>query len=153
MKKIIIFAVSILFLGGCSGLKRISSAPKGLFEPNVTHSLFSCLDELHGIEPELFNEQFNKAEKKLSGGNDSEKLHFICLSLHAEANHETFRRGRKLLEEYLADHSLSEDEHLQLTIFIDRLEEDHIMITELQQQIEQLKNIENIIKSRETAQP
>jgi hypothetical protein len=35
----------------------------------------------------------------------------------------------------------------------EKLEQDQVLIEELQTQIEQLKNIENIIKSRETEQP
>ena len=167
----ILLLVCILLMGGCAELSQYSSGSGDIREPNVTNYLLSCLNDIQDIGPEEFATNFEMAEDGLQRGRNLDKLRFICLSLHADADYQQFKQGTKVLEQYIAEHPNSPDDIQGFQILVDRLdveimtkwsawkslredkEELTAEIEELQKQIEQLKNIENIIKSRETEQP
>lgn len=156
----------------------------GFPEPDATHYLLSCLNDIHDLGQEDFAAEFKRASDKLKRGGDLAKMQFICLSLHENADYEQFKEGAKVLEQYITDHpgtpgdvhgfqilvnqldvammtkwsawkSLLNDKK-ELTAEVKSLQEKHeqdqALIEELNKQIEQLKNIEKIIKSRETGQ-
>jgi len=156
---------------------------KPLEEPAVSPSvsskdLLSCLDNLQSIEGKEFDAKFELAEASLMSGREVDTLHFICLSLNAKADYEQFKYGTMVLEQYLDEHPDSGKDLQGFRILVDRL--DHAIrnkwsswktllndkkalkaevaslearIEDLNKQIEQLKNIENIMKSREIGQP
>ncbi len=202
----ILMLVCVLLLGGCaelgqSSLELVQPSPElaqldpesgNLPELNVTTYVLSCLNEIQGIGPEEFAANFKMAEDGLQYGQDLYKLHFICLSLDAQADYQQFKQGREVLEQYIAEHPNSTDDIQGFKILVDwldvemlnkwsawktlledkkkltsevetlqgKIKKDQILneelqeqIVELKKQIGQLKNIENIIKSRETEQP
>jgi hypothetical protein len=169
MKKNILLLVSVLLIGGCAEFWQYGPGTGGGFAPN-TNYILSCLHEKQHMSQEEFSTNFKIAEKRLSHGSDSDKLHFICLSMHEKASYSQFYQGTKILEQYLDEHpSSSEDiygiqvlsackslrsDKKELVGEIESLQKksksDQDLIVELQKQIEELKNIENIIKSRET---
>ena len=170
VKRNILLLVCILVLGGCAQFRQYSLEFGDISESNVTNYLLSCLNDTQDFGPEEFKNNFEMAEKRLPHGKDQDKLRFICLSLHAKADYEQFKKGTKVLEQYIAKQPNSPDDIQGFQILVDRLDvaimtkwsawkslsEDKKELTaevdELQKQIEQLKNIENIIKSRETEQ-
>ncbi len=175
----ILLVVCVFLLGGCAELRQYISEPGDLLEPNVTNYLLSCLNDIQDIGPEEFVDNFEMAEKGLQRGRDRDKLRFICVSLHAKADYKQFKQGTKVLEQYFTEHPNTTDTiHQGFKILVDRLDEEMMdnwsiwksmnedkkelsaeveslqgRLGELQKQIEQLKNIENIIESREIEQP
>ena len=140
--------------------------------------LLSCLDNLQSIGRKEFDAKFDLAEAGLRHGREVDTSRFICLSLNAKADYEQFKYGTMVLEQYLDEHPDSGKDLQGFRILVDRL--DHairnkwsswktllndkkalkaevasleVRIEDLNKQIEQLKNIENIIKSREIGQP
>lgn len=136
--------------------------------------LLSCLKEKQVLEREEFNEQFTLAEAALKQGRKLDKLQFICLSLNEKADYKQFKHGTEVFDQFLVDFPESGDDMHGLRILVNQLEEEilnrwsawksllndkkelkaeveslNVKIEEQQKQIEQLKNIENIIKSRE----
>ena len=177
--------ICVLLLAGCAELKQYSSASGDIPEPKAVNYLLSCLNEIQGIGPEEFTTTFEKAEADLQRGRNLDKLRFICVSLHADADYQQLKKGTSVLEQYITEQTNSPDDIKGFQILVDRLdvaimtkwsawkslsedkkalsaeveslqeklEQDEVLIEELQKQIEQLKNIENIIESRETDQP
>jgi hypothetical protein len=177
--------VCVLLLAGCTELRQYSSESVEIREPKVTDYLLSCLNDIQDIGPEEFAVNFEMAADSLQHDSNPDKLHFICISLHAKADYKQLKQGIKVLEQYIAEHPDSPDNILGFQILVDRidkeiitkwsawkslleendelkikvqslrgeLEQNQVLIKELRNQIEQLKNIENIIKSRETGQP
>ena len=180
----VLLLVCVLLFAGCAELKQYSSESGGLLKPNDTNYLLSCLNDIQDIGPEEFTANFEMAADGLQRARDQDKLRFICISLHANADYEQFKQGTSVLEQYISDQPNPPDDILGFQILIDRLdvammtkwsawkslledkkeltaeveslqekrEQDKVLIEELQKQIEQLKNIENIIKSREIEQ-
>lgn len=151
-----------------------SSGLKDLLEPNVTNYILSCLSDMQNISPKEFETSYKVAENKLSGGRELDKLRFVCLTLHPLADDKQFKQGTEVLEQYIAEHPTSSPDDIQglkilsdwkslhkdkkeLKAKVESLEErqkqDQVLIGELHKQIEQLKNIEIIIKSRKDEQP
>lgn len=178
MKHIFIFCCSLILLGGCvdwrlsewERLKPIVIVPS--FNSNY---LLSCLSDMQGLKQEEFNAEYESVEKDLRYDRSLDKLRFVCLSLNEKADYKKFALGKKVLDQYLLDYPESDDDMKGLQILVDRLDEEILnrwsawksllndkkeLKTEVQtlknrveaqqKQIEQLKNIENIIKSRET---
>ena len=170
MKRNILLLVCVLLLGGCAQFRQYSSGLGDLLEPNATNYLLSCLNDIQDIGPEEFAANFEMVEDRLPYGRNLDKLRFVCLSLHAKADYEQLKKGTKVLKQYIAEQPNSPGDIQGFQILVDRLDveimtkwsawkslrEDKKELTaeidELQKQIEQLKNIENIIKSRETEQ-
>jgi len=140
--------------------------------------LLSCLSDMQTLERKEFDAKFELVEAALVRGRDLDKLHFVCLSLNEKADYKKFKHGSNVLEQYFLDHPDSGKDLQGIRILIDRLDEEimnrwsawksllndkkelnaeveslKVKIDEQQKQIDQLKNIENIIKSRETKQP
>jgi len=140
--------------------------------------LLSCLSDMQTLERKQFDAKIELAEAGLVHGQELDKLHFVCLSLNEKADYKKFKHGSNVLEQYFVDHPDSGKDMQGIRILVDRLDEEimnrwsawksllndkkelnaeveslKVTIEEQQKQIEQLKNIENIIKSRETKQP
>lgn len=137
--------------------------------------LLNCLNDTKALKLEEFSAQFELAQADLTYGRKLDMLRFVCLGLNDKADYKQFTHGKKVLEQYLADNPGSGDDLLGFKLLVDRLDEEilnrwsawksllndkkelkaevealQIKIETQQKQIEQLKNIENIIKSRET---
>ena len=140
--------------------------------------ILSCLSDTQALERKQFDAKFELAEAGLVHDRDLDKLHFVCLSLNEKADYKKFKYGSNVLEQYVKDHPDSGEDMQGFRILVNRLDEEimnrwsawksllndkkelnaeveslKVKIEEQQNQIEQLKNIENIIKSRETKQP
>ncbi len=187
MKYIYVLLAGVFFLSGCVGMERRVVGVDGLPEPTVIFNqtdsgfILSCLYELGSVRSEEFDEWFAESEEQLVNFSDEDKLRFICLSLHLEANYEQFQKGLILLEAYTLEETRDRQAMSGLLDLVNRLDEGkvsrwsmrkkllnekeglkkemetlkgdlkhgEVKIKELQNQIEQLKNIENIMKSRE----
>jgi len=133
---------------------------------------------MEGLPRDEFDAKFKSAEEGLQGGRDLDKLRFICLSLNEKADYKQFKRGKEILEQFVEIHPDHGDELHGFLVLFDRLDQEimnrwgawksllndkreltaemeslKIKVEEQQKQIEQLKNIEPIIKSREAAKP
>ena len=152
--------------------------PAAVFPSFSSNYLLSCLSDMDTLRREEFETKFETASASLKSGRVLDRLRFICLSLNKKADDKQFAQGNDALEEYLADHpELGEDMH-GFQLLIDRIDEEimnrwsawksllndkkelaaeleslKIKVEEQQKQIEQLKNIEPIVKSRETEKP
>ena len=140
--------------------------------------LLSCLIDMQTLERQDFDSKFEMTLAALQDGQNLDKLRFICLSLNDKADYKQFQHGTQVLDQYLADHPDSGADMQGIRLLIDRLDEEiinrwsawksllndrkelkakveslKVTTEEQQKQIEQLKNIENIIKSRETSKP
>ncbi len=140
--------------------------------------LLSCLIDMQTLERPDFDSKFEISASTLEHGSELDKLRFICLSLNEKADYKQFKHGTKVLDQYLADHTESDAEMQGIRLLFSRLDEEiinrwsawrsllndkkelkakveslKVTIEGQQKQIEQLKNIENIIKSRETSKP
>ena len=140
--------------------------------------LLSCLSDMRTLDRKEFDAKFKLAEEGLKQRRFLDQLHFICLSINEKADYKQFKHGMKFLDQYFEDYPESGDDMQGFRFLVDRLDEDILnrwsawksllndkkelnvevasleaRIEELIKQIEQLKNIENIIKSREIGQP
>jgi len=140
--------------------------------------LMSCLNEMQTLEQKEFDTKFKLAGKDLQNGRKMDKLYFICLSLTEKADYKQLKQGVNVLEQYLEDQSDSGEGMQGFHYLVNRLEKEikngsnvretmtvekkelekeieslKVRLEEQNKQIEQLKNIENIIKSRDTDQP
>jgi hypothetical protein len=152
--------------------------PIVVFPSLGSNYLLSCLVDMHLLERQDFDPKFGISASTLEHGSELDKLRFICLSLNEKADYKQFKHGTKVLDQYIADHIESDAEMQGIRLLISRLDEEitnrwsawksllnnkkelkakneslKVTIEEQQKQIEQLKNIENIIKSRETSKP
>lgn len=188
MKKIsVIVAILMLLLtAGCvqtgyqSGAGS-SVAPAVVFEPSESFYLLSCVDELQGLKRKDLVSYSAEVENKIAQGSEDVLFKYICLSLLPRADYKRFKKGKKLLSQYIEDHSDAPGDLRGLLVLIRQLdkayrgnfsglikireERDRLaarvtelelearqgqgQIQELQRQIDQLRNIENIIKNRE----
>ena len=188
MKKISVFFVAIILLstGGCvqpgyqSGAAS-SVAPAVVFEPSESFYLLSCVDELQGLKRKDFVSYSSEVANKFDQGSEDVLFKYICLSLLPRADYKQFKKGKKLLSQYVEEHPDSPGDLRGLLVLIRQLdkayrgnfsglnkireERDRLaakvtdlelearqgqgQIQELQRQIDQLRNIENIIKNRE----
>ncbi len=137
--------------------------------------LLSCLSDTQDLERKEFDAELKLAGEGFAQGRDLDKLRFICLSLNEKADYRQFKNGSKVLEQYIADSPDSGQDLRGFRVLVDRLDEEimnrwsawksllndkkelkaeveslQVRIEEQQGQIDQLKNIEKIIKSRET---
>jgi hypothetical protein len=188
MKTNYIFFALIIFLltAGCvqkGYLDGTSSsvAPAVVFEPSESSYLLSCVNELQGLTRKDFVSYSTEVAARLDQGGEEDLFKYICLSLHPKADYKQFKRGKKLLNQYIDEHSDSSVDMRGLLVLVKQLdrafvgsfsgqnrmreERDRLkakvtsleleskqnqgQIQELQRQIDQLKNIENIIKNRE----
>lgn len=140
--------------------------------------LLSCLSDMQTLESQDFDAKFEMAEAGLVHERKLDKLRFICLSLNDKADYKQFKQGVTVLEQYVENYPDSEEDMQGFRILVNRLDEEiqnrwgawksllndkkvltaeveslKVKIDEQQKQIEELKNIENIMKSRETDQP
>lgn len=140
--------------------------------------LMSCLDEMQTLEQKEFDTKFKLAGKDLQNGRKMDKLYFICLSLTEKADYKQLKQGMNVLEQYLEDQPDSGEGMQGLQYLVNRLDKEitnrrnvsetltdekkelekeveslKVRLDEQHKQIEKLKNIENIIKSRDTDQP
>lgn len=152
--------------------------PVAVFPSFSNNYLLSCLSDMDTLGREEFEAKFETARANLKSGRDLDRLRFICLSLNEKADDKQFAQGKDALEKYLEDHpELKEDMH-GFRLLVDRIDEEimnrwsawksllndkkelaaeveslKIKVEEQQKQIEQLKNIEPIVKGRETGKP
>lgn len=140
--------------------------------------LLSCLSDTQMLERKKFDAKIESAEAALVHGQELDKLYYVCLSLNEKADYKKFKHGLNVLKQYIIDHPDSGKDLQGIRILIDRLDEEimnrwsawksllndkkelsseveslTVKIKEQLEQIDKLKNIENIIKSRETKQP
>ena len=151
--------------------------PIVVYESFGSNYLLSCLSDMHRLGRQDFDARFELAEAGIPHGRELETLQFTCLSLNEKADYKQFKHGMKVLEHYLENQPDSAADMQGFRLLVDRLDEEivtrwsawksllndkkeleakveslKVTIEEQQKQIDQLKNIENIIKSRETSQ-
>ncbi|MCL7486565.1 MAG: hypothetical protein M8357_00125 [Desulfobulbaceae bacterium] len=183
VEKYIVLFCSIVILGGCAQLREHAGGDEECIEPLTfpafsCNYLLSCLNDTQNLDSEEFGFKFELAEAELKHGRKLDKLHFICLSLHEKADYKQFQQGADVLERYLEDYHDAGEDMLGLRILVQRIDEEimnrwsawksllndkkelmaevdslKVRVEEQQKQIERLKNIENIIKSREIDRP
>lgn len=181
MKKYIFLLCAVVVLGGCAAWKpndwqRLE--PIVVLSSFGSNYLLSCLNDMQSLERQDFDAQFKMAEAGLKHGRKLDKLRFVCLSLNEKADYKQFKRGVDVLGQYIEDYPDSKEDMQGVQILVNRLDEEimnrwsawksllkdkeklsaeveslKVRINEQQKQIEQLKNIENIIKSRGANQP
>jgi hypothetical protein len=187
MKNGLMLVVILLLIGGCvqvgqdNGFPPPTVSPTVVFVPSDSSYLLSCVSELQGLKQKDFDRYSVEAASRLEQGDDRDTLRFICLNLHHRADYKQFKRGEKLLRQYIEEHPDASNDMQGLLVLSVRLEQamvnrwtdrkklldegdelaaqvetlqlqtkqDQERIQELQSQIDQLKNIENIIKNRE----
>lgn len=151
--------------------------PVVVYQSLGTNYLLSCLNDSKSIGRGAFDFNFEIAEKELQDGKDTDKLRFICLSFNEKADHKQFKQGLTVLEQYIKEHPDAGEDILGFQVLAERLNQEimnrwsawrtllndkkklgaeveslRFRNEELQKQIEDLKNIDDIIKSRETEQ-
>ena len=124
VKKNILLFVCVLLVGGCAELGQYGAKSDNLLEPVITDYLLSCLNDTFDLGTEEFAVNFREAEDGLRTGNDLDKLRFVCLSLHANAEYKQFKMGTKVLEQYIAEHPDSPDAIQGFRIVVDRLDKE-----------------------------
>jgi len=183
MKKNVLLLVCAVMLSSCCKSGQQQPPPEAALEPIIVYQslgtsyLLSCLNDSKDIGRGEFDFNFEMAEKDLQGGQDMDKLRFICLSFNEKADHKQFKQGLMVLEQYIDEHPDSGEDIHGFQVLADRLNQEilnrwsawktllndkkkltaeveslRVKNDELQNQIEQLKNIDDIIKSRETDQ-
>lgn len=178
-KILLLLSCLLLLLEGCGSLgaqRGEGSLLEKLFVFPVSSStyLLSCLGEMEDLDREQFAWRYTDAQSELAGDGGLDPLRFVCLSINKHANYTQFKRGRVVFEQYLADHPEEREDMQGFKVLYDRLNEEMIIekntctslreenekfkaeleslkikLAEQQRQIERLKNIEPIIKSRE----
>jgi predicted RNase H-like nuclease (RuvC/YqgF family) len=140
--------------------------------------ILSCLAEQQKLNHEEFKAAYKASSAQAADGTDAATLRLICLSLHDYASFKQLKSGRTTLANYIKQHRNDGSAGLLgIQVLMQRLEkeltvkwtqsnknldekeriealekgavQDQKRIKELQNQIEQLKNIEHIIKDRE----
>ena len=191
MKKNILLLACMVMLCGCGKkVQQQQPPPEADLEPIVVYQslganyLLSCINDSKNIGRGAFDFNFEMAEKELPGGQDMDRLRFICLSFNEKADQKQFKQGLTVLEQYIEDHPDSGEDIQGFQVLADRLNQEimnrwsawktllndkkklaeeveslrlslaaaQVKNDELQKQIEQLKNIDDIIKSREADQ-
>lgn len=182
MNKYTLLFVCVVMSGGCAikqqqQLPEVALEPIVVYQSLATNYLLSCLNDSKNIGRGAFDFNFEVAEKELQDGKDTDTLRFICLSLNEKADHKQFKRGLEVLEQYIKEHPNAGEDILGFQVLADRLNQEilnrwsawrtllndkkklsaeveslRLRNEELQKQIEQLKNIDDIMKSRETEQ-
>jgi len=183
---ILILVFFFIFLsGGCMKFRPFSIGSAYHSADGNVDYLLSCLKDIPAMEKEKFSVKFSEAEKRLKNGTDHDRLDFVCLSFHAEADDRQLRQGIEVLQEYIDDHQYASGNIIGLKALTDRVDEAIVdkdkelrslatekerlaaetkslqkklreqgnLVEKLQQQIEEIKNIEKIIKNREAEQP
>ena len=146
--------------------------------PTDASTILTCLADQQKLTHGEFKAAYKTASAQASDGTDAATLHLICLGLHDYASFKQLKSGEATLANYIKEHPNADgDGLLGIQALMQRLEQeltakwtqcnkildekeriealekgagqDHKRIRELQKQIEQLKNIENIIKDRE----
>lgn len=155
----------------------VALEPVVVYQSLGINYLLSCLNDSKNIGRGAFDFNFEMAEKDLQGGKDTDKLRFICLSFNEKADQKQFKNGLAALEQYIEAQPDAGEDLLGFKVLADRLSQEimnrwsawktllddkkkltaeveslRLRNDELQRQIEQLKNIDDIIKSRETEQ-
>jgi chromosome segregation ATPase len=120
--KNVLLLVCVLLMAGCAELTQYSSAFGDIPEPKAANYLLTCLNDIKDIGPEEFAANFERAEAELQRGRNLNKLRFICLSLHADADYRKFKEGTKVLEQYITDQANSPDTIQGFQILVDRLD-------------------------------
>lgn len=183
---VFIVLIILLFTGGCVQTGYLdgnsaSVAPAVVFEPSESSSLLSCMNEVQGLTRKDLVSYSAEVAERLDQEGEEDVIKYICLSLHPNAAYKQFKRGKKLLNQYVTDHPDSSGDMLGLLLLVNQLDRARVAgfsgrsrlqeerdrlaaqvascemeakqsqshIQELQRQIDQLKNIENIIKNRE----
>lgn len=148
--------------------------PLSVFPVFSNSYLLSCISEMEALNEEKFARRFEYAASHLADGGNLDKLRFICLSLTSKAEYGQFRKGWEVFHEYLDKNPGQREDMQGFRILLDRLKEEiqdkrsirkaflaeenellaeieslKIRLEEQQKQVERLKNIEPIIKSRE----
>ena len=195
MKKICCLLAVGFVMSGCVAIHRQAGEqgdgvlPTVVFYSTPGASVLSCLQETASLRSREFNDYFQQSEAQTdSSGRDEDVLRLICLSLHNKASYRQFKKGEKVLRDFIAEHPDKRKELQGMLALVGRLdqakvtrwssrkkmldekdeleaevsslrarietlqgehEQDAVKIQELRNQIEQLKNIENIIKNRE----
>ncbi len=144
--------------------------------PTDASTILSCLTDHQKLTHGEFKAAHKTASAQATDGTDAATLHLICLALHDHASFKQLKSGETTLANYIKEHPNADgDGLLGIQVLMQRLEkelaskwtqcnknlderidvlekgagQDQKRIRELQKQIEQLKNIENIIKDRE----
>lgn len=176
MKTQILLIGVLAFLSGCAGWKGFE--PIVAVPSYSSNYILSCLTDTRSLKQEEFNTQFELAKAELEQGRYLDKLRFVCLGLNDKADYKQFAHGKRVLDQYFEDYQDAGDDMKGLQVLVNRLDEEilnrwsawksllndkkelkeevqllNVTIDAQQKQIEQLKNIENIIKSRETDKP
>jgi len=183
VKKYIVLFCCIGILSGCAEWRGFEGVreerPETDFFPSFdSNYLLSCLTDTQNLDREEFGDKFEMAAAGLEHGGEMNRLHFICLSLHEKADYKQFKQGTKMLEQYFKENPDAGEDMLGFRILVNRIDEEimnrwsawksllndkkellaeveslKVRVEEQQKQIERLKNIENIIKSRGTDRP
>jgi hypothetical protein len=146
--------------------------------PTDASMILSCLAEQQKLTHGEFKAVYKTASAQAADGTDAATLRLICLSLHDYASFKQLKSGTTTLANYIKEHRDADSAGLLgIQLLMQRIEkeltvkwtqgnknldekervealekgavQDQKRIKELQNQIEQLKNIENIIKERE----
>ncbi len=152
--------------------------PLVVFPSFSNNYLMSCLSETESLDRKEFTAQFEVAEQRLQSGHDMDALRFVCLSFNNLADYKQFKEGVRVLDKYFADHPNLGEDMYGVRVLVERIDEEilnrwsawksllndkkeltaeveslKVRVAEQQKQIEQLKNIEPILKSREAGKP
>ena len=146
--------------------------------PTDASTILTCLADHQKLTHGEFKAAYKAASVQATDGTDAATLHLICLALHDYASFKQLKSGEASLANYIKEHPNADgDGLLGIQVLMQRLEkeltarwtqsnknldekerlealekgavQDQKRIRELLNQIEQLKNIENIIKDRE----
>lgn len=147
--------------------------------PTDANMILSCHAEQQKLTHGEFKAVYKNAFAQAADGTDAAVLRLICLSLHDSASFKQLKSGTATLVNYIKEHQDADSAGLVgIQLLMQRLEkeltvkwtqgnkkqldekervealekgavQDQKRIKELQNQIEQLKNIEHIIKDRE----
>lgn len=149
-----------------------------LSSPTGASAILYCLAEQQKLTHGEFKTAYKTASAQAVDGTDAAILRLICLSLNDYASFKQLKTGTATLATYIKEHrDVDRAGLLGIQVLMQRLEkeltvkwtqsnknldekeriealekgavQDQKRIKELQKQIEQLKNIENIIKDRE----
>ncbi|MFP7754523.1 hypothetical protein ACLG6S_07700 [Thermodesulfobacteriota bacterium B35] len=132
MKSIVSFIMAVscmLLFTGCAelGQDRVVAGgamdPTIVFRPTDCSYVLACLNELNSTRGRDFDLHFKAAEKKLSSGDDRDKLRFICLALNKRADYRQFKKGMEVLRTYIEEHPESGQDLQGLKSLVDRLDQ------------------------------
>lgn len=147
-------------------------------QQSAVETLLNCLQSHWDLSRKEYKKFYNGAQKQYKAQpSEYNQLRLICFNIHPSARYNQFREGIQQLSKFTQDHpgessGLTGLAHLLELIDNERIlrwnatnkyddllernqelqkeaEQDKLRLNELKKQIDQLKNIESIIKNRE----